>query len=80
MAFHSRLLFAGNTATYIETNPSLICYADALAIQTTQREGRDSNPRWTGAHNSFRDCPIQPLWHLPMLGQNNPLSYVRRGL
>jgi hypothetical protein len=29
------------------------------------RRGRDSNPRWTGAHNSFRDCPIQPLWHLP---------------
>ena len=66
MAFHSRLLFAGNTATYIETNPSLICYTAPLAIQTTQREGRDSNPRWTGAHNSFRDCPIQPLWHLPI--------------
>ena len=25
----------------------------------------DLNPRWTGAHNSFRDYPIQPLWHLP---------------
>ena len=30
-----------------------------------QRGGGDSNPRWTGAHNSFRDYPIQPLWHLP---------------
>src|SRR5690349_2830727 len=29
------------------------------------RGGRDSNPRWTEAHNGFRDRPIQPLWHIP---------------
>ena len=28
------------------------------------RRERDSNPRWTCAHNGFRDRPVQPLRHL----------------
>jgi hypothetical protein len=33
------------------------------------RRGRDSNPRYTCAHNGFRDRPIQPLWHLSTRGR-----------
>ena len=29
----------------------------------TWRWGRDSNPGWTNAHNSFQDCRFQPLSH-----------------
>src|SRR3989338_7316719 len=29
-----------------------------------KRRGWDLNPRWTCAHNGFRDRPIQPLSHL----------------
>src|SRR5512133_598095 len=33
------------------------------SVQGLRRE-RDSNPRNPEGFNSFRDCPIRPLWHL----------------
>ena len=27
------------------------------------RRERDSNPRYSFEHSSFRNCPIHPLWH-----------------
>ena len=44
------------------------------SVKRFQRGGRDSNPRWTEAHNGFRDRPIQPLWHLPIQPRNYNLN------
>ena len=55
---------------------------DPRYLKSLQREGRDSNPRWTEAHNGFRDRPIQPLWHLPKckVRQDGILPYERARL
>gem|GEM_PF-2625857 len=34
-----------------------------FAPERLVRRGWDSNPRYPGGYNGFRDRPIQPLWH-----------------
>ena len=50
------------------------CPKGSITFRVCQRRGRDSNPRWTEAHNGFRDRPIQPLWHLPIQPRNYNLN------
>ena len=66
--FQPKIAQQRQTKTYLQSiNVTKKFGQNKIRFHSNWRKGRDSNPRYTYMHSSFRDCPNRPLWHLSVI-------------